>query len=170
MREGNVTWMNEIARDLPHHRGIAQGDVSNSLQSILKPLLMGSGRARDDPDGFFDDRPVRGGSPPVTSGGAYYPPYPHTPGAAGGPAEYPPYPAAESSTYIPQDYTGYPPPPAPGPPPAGGPHPAAGFMPPGPPAPGPPPGPPGSNYPPDHVSDEIQRSRDTAEGAWRSDS
>ncbi|KAG5992033.1 hypothetical protein E4U52_003112 [Claviceps spartinae] len=128
---------------------------------------------------YFDDAGPRPHSPPTASGGAYYPPYPPTPGdhpmASG--ANYTPYPGgqggrpmsgAEFQRYVPQDYTGYAPPP---PPPPAGPPPMpseAGFRPadypPGPPAtsPGPPPppaGPPptgGHRPPPDHVSEQIR--------------
>lgn len=146
----------------------AQGDVRFANLMTLDKADLDAGDRDDDPDGYFDDRPQRGGSPPITSGGAYYPPYPQTPGApppGGEAAAYTNFPnqSFDNQPYIPQDYTGYPPPPAPGPPPAG---PPTGFPapPPGPPAPGPPPGPPppGGNYPPDHVSDVTQRK---AEGA-----
>ncbi|KAG6001076.1 hypothetical protein E4U43_001422 [Claviceps pusilla] len=130
---------------------------------------------------YFDDVDSRPHSPPTASGGAYYPPYPPTPGetpmASG--ANYTPYPDArgndlrnktEYQPYVPQDYTGYAPPPPP-PPPAGPPPPSeAGFRSadylPGPaPPPGPPPppaGPPptgGHRPPPDHVSEHIRNQR-----------
>lgn len=110
----------------------------------------------------------------MASGGAYYPPYPPTPGGpphnGGEGAGYPPYnntSAAQSQDhqpYVPQDYMGYAPPPPPGPPPAPNMGPE-GFGPP----PGPPPGP-GSNQPPDHVSDTAahnhqDQSNHTADGA-----
>ncbi|OAR00100.1 hypothetical protein LLEC1_04406 [Akanthomyces lecanii] len=113
-----------------------------------------------------DDRPS---SPPHASGGAYYPPYPTTPGTAG-PGDYHPYgnPAAAQSheyqPYVPQDYMGYAPPPPPGPPPAPVPGPMTGYPPepPGPPGPpGPPPSGPsgptaGPSRPPEHVSYRTQ--------------
>ncbi|UNI21216.1 hypothetical protein JDV02_007226 [Purpureocillium takamizusanense] len=139
-------------------------------------------RRRDD---YADDRHGhRSQSPPTASGGAYYPPYPSTPGpAAGGGPNYAPYPDAagnpprEYQPYMPQDYMGYVPPPPPGPPPApepglGGTYPSQGppgpppSGPPGPPGPPPPPAgppPPSGNYPPDHVSD---LSRDRGNPAW----
>lgn len=111
----------------------------------------------------------------MASGGAYYPPYPPTPGGpphngGEGAPGYPPYnnPAAAHSQdhqpYVPQDYMGYAPPPPPGPPPAPNMGPE-GFGPP----PGPPPGP-SSHQPPDHVSDTAahnlqDQSNHTADGA-----
>ncbi|OAQ90256.1 hypothetical protein VFPFJ_04415 [Purpureocillium lilacinum] len=139
-------------------------------------------RRRDD---YADDRHGhRSQSPPTASGGAYYPPYPSTPGPATGGPNYAPYPDAagnpprEYQPYMPQDYMGYVPPPPPGPPPAPEPGLGGGYPPqgpPGPPPPGPPgppgpppppagPPPPGGNYPPDHVSD---LSRDQGNPAWR---
>ncbi|RDA90765.1 hypothetical protein CP533_3619 [Ophiocordyceps camponoti-saundersi (nom. inval.)] len=125
-------------------------------------------RRRDDESrhrGYFDQGdPHRAHSPPTASGGAYYPPYPATPGPVQGGSEYMPYPESSGASsrefrpYVPQDYTGYaPPPPAPpaappGPPPA--PEPGFGaaypMTPPGPPRTPPPPG---GRLPPDHVSD-----------------
>ncbi|KAG5977285.1 hypothetical protein E4U55_006904 [Claviceps digitariae] len=142
-------------------------------------------RERDDDDrrrrdgeyrrDYFDDAGPRSHSPPTASGGAYYPPYPPTPGEApmASGANYTPYPDArgggprnngEYRPYVPQDYTGYAPPPAaPPPPPAGPPPPSeAGFRSadyvagPAPP-PGPPPPPTGGHRPtPDHVSEDIR--------------
>ncbi|KAG5926148.1 hypothetical protein E4U42_003586 [Claviceps africana] len=146
----------------------------------------GTSRERDDDrrrhDGeprrdYFDDAGRRPHSPPTASGGAYYPPYPPTPGEipmAGG-DDYTPYPDArggpsrnktEYQPYVPQDYTGYVPPP---PPPAGPPPPSSegGFRsadyPPG---PAPPPGPPlppagpsptgGRRAPSEHVSEQVR--------------
>lgn len=120
-------------------------------------------------EGYFDDRgSQRTQSPPMASGGAYYPPYPSTPA----PDNYAPYPdnsgvpLHEYQPYMPQDYIGYAPPPPPGPPPPGqppGPEPSVdGGYPPAPPGP-PPPGPPGPAPPPggrrapDQVSDHSRR-------------
>ncbi|XP_044715624.1 uncharacterized protein HRG_10805 [Hirsutella rhossiliensis] len=124
-------------------------------------------------EGYFDNRRShRAQSPPMASGGAYYPPYPSTPGPAPGGPDYAPYPdhsgapPREYQPYIPQDYTGYAPPAPPGPPPPGqppGPEPSIdGRYPPAPPGP-PPPGPPGpapppgGGRPPDQVSDHSRR-------------
>lgn len=160
----------------------------------MKPstgFLVDIGRDEESRRDYFDDVGPRPHSPPTASGGAYYPPYPPTPGetpmASG--ANYAPYPDArgndlrnktEYQPYVPQDYTGYAPPPPP-PPPAGPPPPSeAGFRSgdylPGPaPPPGPPPppaGPPptgGHRPPPDHVSEDIRtqrrRVRDGGNGA-----
>ncbi|KHN94829.1 uncharacterized protein MAM_07248 [Metarhizium album ARSEF 1941] len=123
------------------------------------------GRPRDEDQrrDYFDDR-ARPRSPPTASGGAYYPPYPPTPGdppmaSNGNHAPYPDHiggapPQREYQPYVPQDYTGYAPPPPP--PPAGPPPPPEpGFRGAGhPPGPAPPPaGPPptGGRYPPDHM-------------------
>ncbi|OAA40242.1 hypothetical protein ISF_09820 [Cordyceps fumosorosea ARSEF 2679] len=130
--------------------------------------------SRDGYDDGYDrrDRHVdRPSSPPHASGGAYYPPYPTTPGP-GGPADFHPYdsPGAAQShefqPYIPQDYMGYAPPPPPGPPPAPIPGPMTGYPPEPPGPPGPPPGPPlsgplpgpaaGPSRPPEHVSNHTQ--------------
>ncbi|RCI13139.1 hypothetical protein L249_1137 [Ophiocordyceps polyrhachis-furcata BCC 54312] len=129
-------------------------------------------RRRDDESrqrGYFDRGDPHGAhSPPTASGGAYYPPYPTTPGPAQGGSDYMPYPESSGASsrefrpYVPQDYTGYapPPPPPPPPPPAAPPGPPPvpepGFgasyplTPPGPPRTPPPPG---GRQPPDHVSD-----------------
>ncbi|KAK2598174.1 hypothetical protein QQS21_005725 [Conoideocrella luteorostrata] len=139
-------------------------------------------RPRFDEDSrrdYFDDAGPRPHSPPTASGGAYYPPYPPTPGGppmASG-ANYASYPDSHGGTpahnaeyqpYVPQDYTGYAPPPPP--PPAGPPPPPEpGFRsaeyPPGPPPPPGPPRPPagppptGGNRPPDHVSYQVRNQK-----------
>lgn len=118
----------------------------------------------------------------MASGGAYYPPYPSTPGPVPGGSDYAPYPDSsgapprEYQPYIPQDYTGYAPPAPPGPPPPGqppGPEPSVdGAYPPAPPGlppPGPAP-PPGGRRPPDQVSHHSRRRKSrrvasAAEGA-----
>ncbi|KJZ73817.1 hypothetical protein HIM_06710 [Hirsutella minnesotensis 3608] len=125
---------------------------------------------------YFDNHGShRQQSPPMASGGAYYPPYPSTPGPAPGGHNHAPYPESTGSApreyqpYMPQDYTGYapPPPPAPpGPPPAPEPSLSGGFPmgPPGPPPPGPPgpPPAPGGRLPPDHVSKHSRDERNHA--------
>lgn len=127
------------------------------------------GRRRDDDRraGYFDDADAhRAHSPPTASGGAYYPPYPATPGPAPGGSDFAPYPDSSGASsrefrpYVPQDYTGYaPPPPPPAAPPGPPPAPEPGFgasypsTPPGPPPPGllrTPPHP-GGRQPPDHM-------------------
>ncbi|PNY26743.1 Uncharacterized protein TCAP_03317 [Tolypocladium capitatum] len=79
-------------------------------------------RRHDDrgQDGYLDDHNHRPHSPPTASGGAYYPPYPSTPGPTPpGERNYAPYPEAsdgpprEYQPYMPQDYMGYVPPPPP---------------------------------------------------------
>lgn len=120
-------------------------------------LRAGHGPGRQD-DYFGGRHRHRSQSPPLASGGAYYPPYPSTPAPAPNGSNHAPYPDAagnpprEYQPYVPQDYTGYVPPPPPGPPP--GPEPGLGgrYPPLGPPGPPPGPPPPGGNHPPDHVS------------------
>ncbi|PFH57838.1 hypothetical protein XA68_14491 [Ophiocordyceps unilateralis] len=126
-------------------------------------------RRRDDEPrhaGYFDDRDThRAHSPPTASGGAYYPPYPATPGPAPAGSDYMPYPESSGASsrefrpYVPQDYTGYAPPQPPAAPPGPPPVPEPGFgatyppTPPGQPPPGPlrTPPPPGGRQPPDHM-------------------
>ncbi|KAG5952470.1 hypothetical protein E4U53_000774 [Claviceps sorghi] len=140
----------------------------------LDPLAAVLRIGRDGESGrdYFDNAGPRPHSPPTASGGAYYPPYPPTPGEIpmGSLDDYTRYPdargggprnKAEYQPYVPQDYTGYAPPP---PPPAGPPPPSSegGFRSadysPGPaPPPGPPPPPTGGRRPPpEHVSEQVQ--------------
>ncbi|CAI6097624.1 unnamed protein product [Clonostachys chloroleuca] len=127
-------------------------------------------RSRGGPRGpdYFGDYNGRT-SPPTASGGAYYPPYPSTPGGEEGPVGYgnPAMPEANlyhNNRYVPQDYTGYVPPRTPGENVGMGINGGVG-LPPAPPA-GPPPRPRSStgNYPPEHVS-EDPLLRGSEEGA-----
>ncbi|KPM42764.1 hypothetical protein AK830_g3829 [Neonectria ditissima] len=117
-------------------------------------------------DRDFDDRRTQ--SPPMASGGAYYPPYPtdSAPGPGGGGFASYPNPPNDFQPYVPQDYMGYAPPP-PGGPPTSSRAPPSNFQPPPPPPPGPPPS--GSRIPPDQVSESPQGlpgSREIDEGAF----
>ncbi|KAG6000567.1 hypothetical protein E4U21_005343 [Claviceps maximensis] len=157
-------------------------------------IIGSSCRLADSHDGessrdYFDDADPRPHSPPTASGGAYYPPYPPTPGESPtvGGGDYTPYPdvrgggprnKGDYQPYVPQDYTGYAPPP---PPPAGPPPPSeAGFRsadypsgpapPPGPPLPpaGPPPTGGYRPPPPDHTMERHRREHvDTLEESGR---